>query len=151
MVYIGGNKKKLLLTIRFRQGEELLVDLSSLVDISVQVNLRCLDGRMPKILLDHPEVLGAFVELACITVADLMGSYPRRGIMFEDVLNSPRRNVFSLLADKKGANDPVANEPEDISKGVIINEHNAYLVTFSLNPDSMLVEIYVLDVHVAEL
>jgi len=150
MVYSGGNKKKLLLTIRFRQGEELLVDLSSLVDISVQVNLRCLDGRMPKILLDHPEVFGSFVEFACITMPDLMGGNSRRSIMLENMLDRPRRYVLALLTDKEGTNDPVSNEPEDVGKCVVIDEHNANLITLTFNPDGVLIEINIFDVHVAE-
>lgn len=105
---------------------------------------------MPKVLLDHPEVLGTFVELTCIAVTDLMGRDSRGGIVLEDVLNRPRRYVLSLLADKKRANDPVTNEPEDICESVIIDKYNADFIAFTPYPDRMLVEINIFDIHVAE-
>jgi len=40
-----------------RKGEELLVDLPSLVDIGMQVYLRGLDGGMTEVFLYYPEIL----------------------------------------------------------------------------------------------
>ena len=56
MVYIKKNKKKLRPIIRIREGEKLLIDLPSLVDIRVKINLGCLDGSVTEILLDDTEV-----------------------------------------------------------------------------------------------
>jgi len=117
----------------------------------MEVDFRCLDGRMPKILLDYPEILGALVELACIAVPDLMWRDSRRGIVLEDMLDCPRGDVLSLLADKERADNPVADEFEDLSKSIIVDKHDADLVTFTLDPYRMLVEVDVLDIHIAQL
>lgn len=55
----GGFKKKmeLCLLIGLREREILLVDLSSLVDISMQVNLGGLDRCMTEVFLNNPEIL----------------------------------------------------------------------------------------------
>ncbi|AGB03484.1 hypothetical protein Metfor_2490 [Methanoregula formicica SMSP] len=45
------------LFVRPGEREVLLIDLPAFFDIGVQVDLRCLDGRMAEVLLDHPEVL----------------------------------------------------------------------------------------------
>ena len=65
----------------------MLVNLPPFIDIRVQVNLRSLDGGVPKILLDNAEILRALVEFACVTMTDLMRCYPRRSIMLENMLD----------------------------------------------------------------
>jgi hypothetical protein len=47
----------LCLLISSREGEILLVDLASLIDVGMQVNLRCLDRGMTKVFLHDPEIL----------------------------------------------------------------------------------------------
>lgn len=52
-------RKKLGSLVRFREREVLLVDLTAFIDIRVEVNLGGLDGRVPQILLDYPQVFRA--------------------------------------------------------------------------------------------
>ena len=127
----------------------MLVHLPSFVDICMQVDLGSLDGGVPQILLDNTEVLGPFVELARIAVADFVRSYPRRCIMLENMLDCPRGYMLALLADKKRAHNPVADKSEDIMQGVIVDKHDTDLVTFPLDPDGMLVKIDILNIHIA--
>ena len=50
-------KRVLCLLVSPREGEILLVDLASLIDVGMQVNLGGLDRRMTKVLLHDPEIL----------------------------------------------------------------------------------------------
>jgi len=139
------------LFVRSGEREVLLVYLPPLVNIRVQVNLGCLNRRVAKVFLDNPQVFRAFIELAGIAVTDLMGGYPRRSVMFEDMLDCPGRDMLSLLTNKERARNTVSNEFHDLGKRVFVNENKSDLVSFSSDPDRMLVKINVLNIHIAEL
>jgi hypothetical protein len=117
----------------------------------MQVDFRGLDRGMPKIFLDHSEILGSLVKFTRITMADLMRGYPGRGVVLENMLDSTRRDMFPLLTNKKRADNPVANEFENIGKRIVINEHDPDLIPFTSDTNGMLIEINVLDIHIAEL
>ena len=133
------------------EREELLVDLAAFIDICMQVNFRRLYGGMAKILLHNPEILGPAVQFACIAVTDLVWGDTRRGIIFENMLDSPRRDVLTLLTDKQGTIDPVARKSSDPGECLIIDENNPDLVPFPADTNGMFIEIDIFDIHVTEL
>src|SRR5208283_5352608 len=133
------------------EREELLVDLAAFIDVCMQVNFRRLYGGMAKVLLHNPEILGPPVQFACIAVTDLVRGDTRWSIVFENMLDSPRRDVFALLTDKQGAVDPVAHKNPDPGESLIIDEDNPDLVTFPADTNGMFIEIDIFDIHVTEL
>ena len=116
----------------------------------MQINLRRLYGGMTQVFLHHAEILRSPVQFARITVTDLVRRDTRRGIVSEDMLDCPRRNMLALLADKKGACDLVTNKSPDLGKGFIVNEYDPDLVSFPAYTDGMLLKIDVFDIHVTE-
>ncbi len=75
----------------------------------------------------------------------------RGSIIFEDVLDRPGRNIFSLLAYEDRADDSDTDELQDICQGLIVNKDGAYLIALSPDPDGMLIKIDVFHIHVTEL
>ena len=74
-----------------------------------------------------------------------------RSIMLENVLNRPRRDMLTLLADKQRTFYLVSYKSPDSGKGIIIDENNPHLVTFSPDTDSMFIKIDILDIHITKL
>lgn len=71
----------------FHQGEEFLVNPLPFVQVGMQVDLGGLDGGMPQVLLDHPQVLRPAVEFGRIAVPDLVRGDTLGSIPFEYVLD----------------------------------------------------------------
>jgi len=71
--------------------------------------------------------------------------------MFEDMLDSPGRDMLALLSDKERPDNPVTDEFRQFIQGFFINKNGPYFIAFPTNPDCMLVEINILDINAAEL
>jgi hypothetical protein len=137
--------------IHARQGEELLVHLTPLIDIGMQVDFSGLYRGVPKILLDNAEVLGSLVQFAGIAVANLVGGDSLWSIMFEDMLDCSGRDVFSLLPHKERASDPVPDECIQFRQGIFIDKDNPDLISLPPYPDGMLVNVDIIDIDGAKL
>jgi hypothetical protein len=133
------------------QWKKLLVDLPALINICMKIDLRGLDGCMPKVLLYNLKVLGTFVELTRIAVSDLVGGDTRRSVIPEDMLDRPRGDMLALLADKQRPDKFIANKFPDLRECLVINKNDPDLVTFPPDPYRVLIKIDILNIHVAKL
>ena len=134
-----------------REGEELPVHLLPLVEIGVQVDLRGLEGGVAQVLLHHPQVMRAGVQLAGVAVPELVGRDAGRGILPEDHLDGPGRDRPATLAGKERPGFAVTDKPADLLEGILIDKDNPDLPPFPLHPDRLGRKVDVAEGDAAEL
>jgi hypothetical protein len=83
-------------------------------------------------------------------MTDLMRCYALRGIAFENMLDGPGRDVFTLLPDKERPDNTGTDEFRQFTECFLIDKNGPYFIAFSPYPDRMFVEINILDIDAAE-